>query len=220
MNKELKSLIDQYCMGMKPTEAQEIEIFDKVAETGADIKEVSSYMTEMQNGPTKEERLAAEEAERKAKEEAERKAKEDAERIAKEKAEKAAKAKAEREAKKAADRKTNRVVEKEAKTGLTVAKPKHAAKVADHNASAAKRPKATIPCPYCGEKIPANSKSCPNCVQDIKQTGRYGKKETEPIKEDSKEVKKSHLSDYVIGGIIALLLLYALYYNVVAPMLK
>lgn len=213
MNKELKSLIDQYCMGMKPTEAQEIEIFDKVAETGADIKEVSSYMTEMQNGPTKEERLAAEEAERKAKEEAERKAAEEAERIAKEKAEKAAKAKAERESKKEAERKAKEEAERKAKE---IAEKEAKAKAEREDKKEAKAEKESV----APSKFAPKTESKKRTVEHKVPAKKSATKTTESIQEDSKEVKKSHLSDYVIGGILALLLLYALYCNVIVPMLK
>ena len=36
IQKELKQLIDKYCMGVVPTDAQQDEIFDMVAEFGAD----------------------------------------------------------------------------------------------------------------------------------------------------------------------------------------
>lgn len=205
MDKELKSLIDQYCMGVKPTEAQEIEIFDKVAETGADIKEVSSYMTEMQSGPTKEERLAAEEAERKAKEEAER--------IAKEKAEKAAKAKAERESKKEAERKAKEEAERKAKEKSEKEAKAKAEREDIKEAKAEKEPVAP-------SKFAPKTESKKRTVEHKVPSKKSATKTTESIQEDSKEVKKSHLSDYVIGGILALLLLYALYCNVIVPMLK
>ena len=114
MNKALKELIDKYCMGIQPTDAQMDEIMDMVAETGADFKEAHSYITEMQNGPTLEERIAAEEARKKAQEEAERKAKEERERKAKEKAEKKAQEEAERKAKEERERKAKERAEKKA----------------------------------------------------------------------------------------------------------
>ena len=55
IQKELKQLIDKYCMGVVPTDAQQDEIFDMVAELGADPQEVAEYMQKMQNGPTREE---------------------------------------------------------------------------------------------------------------------------------------------------------------------
>ena len=103
MNNELEELIEKYCMGIQPTDAQMDEIFDKAIETGADSQEVSSYMKWMQNGPTREERL---EAERRAKEEAERKEREKAERERREceEAERRAREKAERQAREKAER--------------------------------------------------------------------------------------------------------------------
>lgn len=92
--KELVKLIEKYCMGLQPTDAQQDEIFDKVAELNADIQEVADLMEKLQNGPTLEEIKAKEAAERKAKEEAERK-----------KAEAVAKRKATLEKKKAAEQK-------------------------------------------------------------------------------------------------------------------
>ena len=106
MNNELKKLIEKYCMGMQPTDAQLDEIFDMAANTGATASEVSSYIEEMQNGPTREERL---EAERKAKEEAERKAKEEAERKTREKAER------ERREREEAERRAREKAERERK---------------------------------------------------------------------------------------------------------
>lgn len=60
MNKELKELIEKYCMGIQATDVQMDEIFDMVGATGADFYEVAKYIKEMQNGPTREERLEAE----------------------------------------------------------------------------------------------------------------------------------------------------------------
>ena len=97
---QLKSLIEEYCMGMQPTDAQIDEIMDLAISLSADSNEVAQYIEKMQQGPTKEEREA------KAKAEAERKAKEEAERKAD--AERKAKAEAERKAKESADKKAKR----------------------------------------------------------------------------------------------------------------
>ena len=119
---QLKSLIEEYCMGMQPTDAQIDEIMDLAISLSADSNEVAQYIEKMQQGPTKEEReaKAKAESERKAKEEAERKAeaerktKAEAERKAKEEverkadAERKAKAEAERKAKESADKKAKR----------------------------------------------------------------------------------------------------------------
>lgn len=79
IHKDLKALIDKYCMGIQPTDAQLDKIFDKVAEVSADPMEVDAYMKEMQAGPTKEQRAAEEAARRKVEEEArKRKAAEEA----------------------------------------------------------------------------------------------------------------------------------------------
>ena len=48
MNKELKELIEKYCMGMVPTDAQRDEILDMAINTGTDPTEMSKYMQEMQ----------------------------------------------------------------------------------------------------------------------------------------------------------------------------
>lgn len=101
MNKELKQLIDQY-QGIQPTDAQQDEIFDKVAELGLtenETEELAAYMDSVFNSPTKEqveaEKKAAEEAEAEkkavekaeAKRKAEKKAEEEkAKEVAKEKA--------------------------------------------------------------------------------------------------------------------------------------
>lgn len=78
---ELKQLIEKYCMGMKPTDAQTDEIFDKVFALGADTVEAANMMEKLQNGPTREQMEAQRRAEeQRAREEAERKAKEEAER--------------------------------------------------------------------------------------------------------------------------------------------
>ena len=97
---QLKSLIEEYCMGMQPTDAQIDEIMDLAISLSADSNEVAQYIEKMQQGPTKEEREA------KAKAEAERKAKEEVERKAD--AERKAKAEAERKAKESADKKAKR----------------------------------------------------------------------------------------------------------------
>lgn len=206
MNKELKKLIDQYCMGVKPTEAQEIEIFDKVAETGADIKEVSSYMAEMQNGPTQEERIAAQEAERKAKEEAERKAKEEAERKAKEKAEKEAKEKAEREAKKEAERKAKEEAERETK------------KEANTNNKVSESKKESVapskPAPKEYSKKRTVERKAPAKRNETKATsGTTAAEERELAKPKKKEQHENILQ--TIGlGIVTLLVAYGAFYNV------
>lgn len=103
---ELIKLIEKYCMGKQPTDTQQDEIFDKVAELVADPIEVVNLMQELQKGPTREEREAKEreakaKAEREARAKEEREAKAKAEREAKERE---AKAKAEREAKERAER--------------------------------------------------------------------------------------------------------------------
>ena len=98
---KLKKLIEKYCMGMTPTDAQMDKINDLSLELEADPDEVVKYIEELMSGPTKEEReaIAKAEAERKAKEEAERKAKAEAERKAKAEAERKAREEAERKAK-------------------------------------------------------------------------------------------------------------------------
>lgn len=122
---KLKSLIDKYCMGVSPSDAQMDEIFNLAGLLNANSKEVSDYMQEMISGPTKEEREAQEEADRKKaeaaakrrailkekkereKREAEQRAKLEAEAAAKREAERKAieaKRKAEFEAKEAAKR--------------------------------------------------------------------------------------------------------------------
>lgn len=102
IHKDLKELIDKYCMGIQPTDAQLDKIFDKVAEVNADPMEVDAYMKEMQAGPTKEQRAAEEAAKRKAEEE-ERKRKA---------AEEAAKRKAEEEARKLKEQKERKEAER------------------------------------------------------------------------------------------------------------
>lgn len=89
---KLKSLIDGYCMGVNPSDAQLDEILNLAVSLKADSAEVSAYMQEMIAGPTKEEKKAKEEAERK-------------------KAEAAAKREAALKAKKAAEQETRRLEE-------------------------------------------------------------------------------------------------------------
>ena len=64
--KEVKELIERYCMGMVPTPEQEDEIMDAVFAANADQQEVIEYIEKMKSGPTREQ-VAAEEAKRKAK---------------------------------------------------------------------------------------------------------------------------------------------------------
>ena len=104
--KELQNLIENYCMGMTPTDAQFDEITDKAFALGADLEEVTNLMEKLQNGPTREQFEAQKRAEeQKAREEAERKAKEEAERKAKEEAERQKKAEAARKRKEAQEAK-------------------------------------------------------------------------------------------------------------------
>ena len=114
---KLKKLIEEYCMGMTPTDAQMDKINDLSLELEADPDEVVKYIEELMSGPTKEEReaIAKAEAECKAREEAERKAKAEAERKAKEEAERIAKAEAERKTKEEAERKAKAKAEAERK---------------------------------------------------------------------------------------------------------
>ena len=114
---KLKKLIEEYCMGMTPTDAQMDKINDLSLELEADPDEVVKYIEELMSGPTKEEReaIAKAEAERKAKEEAERKAKAEAERKAKAEAERKAKEEAERKAKAEAERKAKAEAERKAR---------------------------------------------------------------------------------------------------------
>ena len=86
IQKELKQLIDKYCMGVVPTDAQQDEIFDMVKELGADPKEVAHYMEIMQDGPTREE-IEKQEAEEREKRRAQREAQERAKQEARRKAE-------------------------------------------------------------------------------------------------------------------------------------
>ena len=46
---ELKSLIDKYCMGKEPTDAQMDEIMDKAVQVNADFQEVAAFIEEMKN---------------------------------------------------------------------------------------------------------------------------------------------------------------------------
>ena len=115
----LKSLIEKYCTGTMPTDAQIDEIMDLAISLSADSSEVAQYIEKMQQGPTKEERdaIAKAEAERKAKEEAKRKA--EAERKAKEEAERKAKEEAERKAKEEAELKAKQKTMEVQVTGLS-----------------------------------------------------------------------------------------------------
>ena len=114
IHNDIVNLIDKYCMGIRPTDAQLDEIFDKVAKLEADPLEVADYMEKMQNGPTREQREAKLKAEREAKLKAEREAKLKAEREARLKAEREAKLKAEREARLKAEREAELEAEREA----------------------------------------------------------------------------------------------------------
>ena len=87
IQKELKQLIDKYCMGVVPTDAQQDEIFDMVAELGADPQEVAEYMQKMQNGPTREEVEAKQKMLEEKRKKEELAAKQEAENLAKQKAE-------------------------------------------------------------------------------------------------------------------------------------
>ena len=87
IQKELKQLIDKYCMGVVPTDAQQDEIFDMVAELGADPQEVADYMQKMQNGPTREEVEAKKKMLEEKRKKEELAAKQKAENLAKQKAE-------------------------------------------------------------------------------------------------------------------------------------
>ena len=98
IQKELKQLIDKYCMGIEATDAQMDEIFDLVGEMGADPQEVAEYIQKMQNGPTREEVEAKKKAELEAKKKAELEAKKKAELEAKEIAEREARRRAQQEA--------------------------------------------------------------------------------------------------------------------------
>ena len=87
IQKELKQLIDKYCMGVVPTDAQQDEIFDMVAELGADPQEVADYMQKMQDGPTREEVEAKQKMLEEKRKKEELAAKQEAENLAKQKAE-------------------------------------------------------------------------------------------------------------------------------------
>ena len=87
IQKELKQLIDKYCMGVVPTDAQQDEIFDMVAELGADPQEVADYMQKMQDGPTREEVEAKKKMLEEKRKKEELAAKQEAENLAKQKAE-------------------------------------------------------------------------------------------------------------------------------------
>ena len=98
IQKELKQLIDKYCMGVVPTDAQQDEIFDMVKELGADPKEVADYMQKMQNGPTREEVEAKKKMLEEKRKKEELAAKQKAENLAKQKAEEEEREKAKIEA--------------------------------------------------------------------------------------------------------------------------
>ena len=87
IQKELKQLIDKYCMGVVPTDAQQDEIFDMVAKLGADQQEVADYMRKMQDGPTREEVEAKKKMLEEKRKKEELAAKQKAENLAKQKAE-------------------------------------------------------------------------------------------------------------------------------------
>lgn len=55
---KLKSLIDKYCMGIKPTDEQMDEIMDMTFSLNVDSAEVSKYINKMVSGPTQKEREA------------------------------------------------------------------------------------------------------------------------------------------------------------------
>lgn len=59
---ELKELIDRYCMGVEPTDAQMNEIMDLMLSLDADAEEATEYMQERIAGPTLEELQAKENA--------------------------------------------------------------------------------------------------------------------------------------------------------------
>ena len=87
IQKELKQLIDKYCMGVVPTDAQQDEIFDMVAELGAEPQEVADNMKKMQDGPTREEVEAKQKMLEEKRKREELAAKQKAENLAKQKAE-------------------------------------------------------------------------------------------------------------------------------------
>ena len=74
ISKEIKVLIEEYCMGVRPTDEQLNEIVDAAIASSSEPMEVGKYIDALQNGPTKEEakRKAEEDAKRKAEEEKKR----------------------------------------------------------------------------------------------------------------------------------------------------
>ena len=129
---DIKKLVERYCMGLEPTEAQENEIMDAVIAANLDAdnrREVVSYMAELMAGPTLEQKAAAEaEAKRKAAEEARRKAAEEAEKKARAEEEARKKAAAEAEAKrKAAEEAKRKAAEEAAKKAKAEEKARIAA---------------------------------------------------------------------------------------------
>lgn len=128
ISKEIKVLIEEYCMGVRPTDEQLNEIVDAAIASSSEPMEVGKYIDALQNGPTKEEakRKADEEAKRKAEEEAKRKAEEEtrrkAEEEAKRKAGEEAKRKAEEEAKRKAEAKHKAEEEKKRQENMPKAK--------------------------------------------------------------------------------------------------
>jgi hypothetical protein len=66
IHKNVKALIEKYCMGRTPTDAQLDEIMDSVLATNTDVMEANEYIQSLINGPTKQElkakRKAAEDA--------------------------------------------------------------------------------------------------------------------------------------------------------------
>ena len=59
---ELKELIDRYCMGVEPTDAQMNEIMDLMLSLDADAEEATEYMQERIAGPRLDELQAKEKA--------------------------------------------------------------------------------------------------------------------------------------------------------------
>lgn len=146
IQKDLKELIDKYCMGIQPTDAQMDEIFDKIQELGADPNEVNNYINEMMSGPTRAEREAQAKAEREAKEKAQREAKAKAEREARERAEREekerkerAKAEAERKARLEETRIKAEAEARKAEAEAAVRKAEAEARKAEAEAEKAKR---------------------------------------------------------------------------------
>jgi TPR repeat protein len=113
ISKEIKVLIEEYCMGVRPTDEQLNEIVDAAIASSSEPMEVGKYIDALQNGPTKEE------AKRKAEEEAKRKAEEETRRKAED-----AKRKAEEEAKRKAGEETKRKAEEEKKRQENMPKAK------------------------------------------------------------------------------------------------